>query len=185
MAARKSTLTNAFVSALIPRIEPTAEEIAEALTILALDPFDLRCAYCGNPYHTWDHLRPLVMDRRPTGYITEIANLVPACGPCNSSKGGSHWKTWMFGKAKGSPAFRGIAEVELRGQRLDSYERWRQPVKVDFAAILGDGDWQHYWSLCDAAITDLQAAQAIADRLKERVVATVKAAEAQALTPTS
>jgi HNH endonuclease len=175
MVARKSTLTNAFVSALIPRIEPTVEEIDEALTILALDPFDLRCAYCGNPYDTWDHLRPLVTARRPTGYITEIANLVPACNRCNSSKGKSHWKEWMFGQAKGSPLYRQIAELESRAVRLTAYENWRQPVKVDFGAILGDADWQQYWSLCDAVVADLQAAQAVADRLQERVVATIKA----------
>src|SRR6476646_3805040 len=79
MVARKSTLTNAFVSALIPSFEATAEEIDEALRILGLDPFDLRCSYCGGPNHTWDHLRPLVTKCKPTGHVTEIANLVPCC----------------------------------------------------------------------------------------------------------
>jgi hypothetical protein len=175
MVARKSTLTNAFVSALIPRIEPRIEEIDEALTILGLDPFDLRCAYCGNPYDTWDHLRPLVTDRRPTGYITEIANLVPACGKCNSSKGKSHWRDWLLGKAKGSPSFRQIPDLELRALRLTTYENWREPVRVDFCAIIGETDWQHYWSLCEAVVGDLQAAQTVADALKERIVAAIHA----------
>src|SRR5688500_18896923 len=95
MVARTSSITNAFVSALIPPIAPLLEEVDEALTILDLDPFQLSCAYCGRPYDTWDHLRPLVTDRRPTGYITEIANLVPSCNGCNSSKGKSYWKTWI------------------------------------------------------------------------------------------
>jgi 5-methylcytosine-specific restriction endonuclease McrA len=89
MVARKSTLTNAFVSALIPSFNATAEEIDEALRLLSLDPFNLQCSYCGAPYHTWDHLRPLVTKCKPTGYVTEIANIVPSCSPCNSSKGAS------------------------------------------------------------------------------------------------
>ena len=42
-----------------------------------------------------DHLRPLVKDKEPTGYISEIHNLVPSCGKCNQSKGNKEWKAWM------------------------------------------------------------------------------------------
>jgi len=38
----------------------------------------LQCSYCGTPATEWDHLRPLVMNKKPTGYISEIHNLVPA-----------------------------------------------------------------------------------------------------------
>lgn len=174
MVARTSTITNAFVSALIPRIQPKTEEIEEALKILALDPLNLQCAYCGSPYDTWDHLRPLVTDKKPTGYITEIANLVPACSRCNSSKGKSHWKAWMFGRAKGSPTFRQITDIESRAVRLTAYESWKEPVKVDFIAVLGEAEWQDYWLLRDAVIADLVAAQAVAKRLQERVIASVR-----------
>jgi hypothetical protein len=173
MVARTSTLTNAFVSALIPRVEPTADEIDEALLILALDPDDLRCSYCGQKYNTWDHLRPLVTGRKPTGFISEIANLVPACNPCNSSKGGSYWKDWMFGKASGSPASRRIPDVEARAVRLHAYESWREPIKLDFAAILGEIAWNDYWALCDRAVSDLRAAQDVANELKARIDAAV------------
>ncbi len=169
MVARKSTLTNAFVSALIPSFEASADEIDEALTILALDPFDLRCVYCGNASHTWDHLRPLVTKCKPTGYVTEIANLVPSCSPCNSSKGASPWKKWMFGKAKGSPLTRHIPDIELRANRLTKFENWREPIKVDFQAVLGDADWNRYWSLHDAVVNDMKAAQQVADALRKRV----------------
>src|SRR5947208_2927654 len=121
MVARKSTITNAFVSALIPSFPATAEEINEALQILGLDPFDLRCSYCGGTYHTWDHLRPLVTKCKPTGYVTEIANLVPSCSLCNSSKGASPWKKWMFGMAKGSPLARRVPDLESRANRLTEY----------------------------------------------------------------
>ncbi|MFL6304101.1 MAG: HNH endonuclease [Candidatus Sulfotelmatobacter sp.] len=59
----------------------------EALRILHIDPSDIRCAYCGNKSTEWDHLRPIITNQEPTGYITEISDLVPRCGKCNQSKG--------------------------------------------------------------------------------------------------
>jgi len=169
MVARKSTLTNAFVSALIPSFDPMAEEIDEALKILELDPANLHCSYCGGPYHTWDHLRPLVTKCKPTGYVTEIANLVPSCSPCNSSKGASPWKKWMFGQAKGSPLTRCVPDLEARANRLAAFESWREPIKVDFETVLGNADWNHYWSLHDAVVSDMKAAQQVAALLRKRV----------------
>ena len=96
MVSRKSSITNAFVNTLIPQITPKHEEIQEALSILGMDVTDVRCAYCGDKMTEWDHLRPLVFKLRPTGYISEIANLVPACHRCNSSKGNSAWRKWML-----------------------------------------------------------------------------------------
>src|SRR5262245_29718557 len=147
MVSRKSSITNAFVNAVIPTVTPSAEEIEQALTILGLDPVDLRCAYCGDTATEWDHLRPLVDKHRPTGYISEIANLVPSCGKCNQSKGNKDWRTWMLGKAPRSPNGRGVADVEARADRLERYQRWRTPTKVNFEAIIGQADWANYWEL--------------------------------------
>src|SRR4051812_20391359 len=80
MVSRKSSITNAFVNAVIPVVKPTHDEIEQAFQILGIDPNNPRCAYCGDRASEWDHLRPLVQNRRPTGYISEIANLVPSCG---------------------------------------------------------------------------------------------------------
>ena len=52
-----------------------------------MDPDNVACAYCGNAMTEWDHLNPLVMDKQATGFITEIQNLVPACGKCNQTNG--------------------------------------------------------------------------------------------------
>jgi len=100
MVSRKSSITNAFVSAIIPVIAPTHNEIEEALRILGMDPNDARCAFCGDKASEWDHLRPLVLQRRPTGYISEIANLVPLAGKCNQSKGNKPWRDWMVSAAR-------------------------------------------------------------------------------------
>src|SRR2546430_891955 len=106
MVSRKSSITNAFVSAIIPVIPPTHHEIEEALRILGISPDSPRCAYCGDKASEWDHLRPLVLRRRPTGYVSEIANLVPSCGKCNQSKGNKPWRGWVLGQGQRMPPLR-------------------------------------------------------------------------------
>src|SRR5207237_18415 len=122
-----SSITNAFVSAIIPVVFPTEADLAEALAILEMTPDNLRCAYCGDQYTEWDHLRPLVEGQQPTGYISEIANLVPSCGKCNQSKGKKPWREWMLSSAPCSPRSRGVHDLSRRILRLEQYERWRQP----------------------------------------------------------
>jgi HNH endonuclease len=169
MVSRKSSITNAFVNSVIPVVVPTVAEIKKALAILRMNANDIRCAYCGDRSTEWDHLRPLVVKRRPTGYISEIANLVPACGKCNQSKGNKDWRVWMLSNAKRSPTGRGIADVALRVARLNKYEGWRRPIRIDFETILGSDDWSHYWSLWEKLNSALDEAQIVADRLRVRV----------------
>jgi hypothetical protein len=171
MVSRKSSITNAFVNAVIPTVVPTPEEIEQALTILGLDPVDLRCAYCGDSATEWDHLRPLVLKHRPTGYVSEIANLVPSCGKCNQSKGNQAWRAWMLGKAPRSPTGRGVADVAARVERLDAYERWRPPTKLDFATIIGQEEWDRYWAMWEAVNGQLKECQRVADGLKQHILA--------------
>jgi len=174
MMSRKSSITNAFVNAVIPVVPPTHAEIAEALRILEQDLNDVRCAYCGDMTTEWDHFRPLVLNRRPTGYISEIANLVPACGKCNQSKGNKNWRAWMLSAAKLSPTGRGVADVGMRVARLEEFERWRAPVVVDFEGILGKEEWARYWAMCEAVIGEMRKCQDVADLLQERVLAGIK-----------
>ena len=125
VTGRSSSITNAFINAIIPIIEPTEAEELEALHILEIDPADIRCAYCGDKSTEWDHLRPIITNQEPTGYITEIANLVPSCGKCNQSKGKSHWRTWMLSRAALSPTTRRVVDLDTRITRLEQYEKWR------------------------------------------------------------
>jgi hypothetical protein len=170
MTSRKTSITNAFVCAIIPSIRPSVEEIAEALGILGMEPADVRCVYCGDRATEWDHLRPLVLKRRPTGFISEIANLVPSCGKCNQSKGNSAWRDWMLGKAKLSPTGRGVSNIADRVARLEAYERWRTPTRVDFESIIARDAWEHYWSLCERVIEDMRRCQEVADSVRAQVV---------------
>jgi hypothetical protein len=174
MVSRKSSITNAFVNAVIPIRMPTLEEIEKALAILGMDPTDVRCAYCGDRMTEWDHLRPLVKKSRPTGFITEIANLVPSCGKCNQSKGNTDWAKWMLSQtAKHSPTKRGIADVAARVARLEDYEKWLTPTMIDFEAVLGIDEWGNYWKLWDAINVELRKCQDAANLLRKKVAQTI------------
>jgi len=170
MVSRKSSITNVFVNSLVPVIPPTIDEIEEALAILGIEPNDMRCAYCGNKASEWDHLRPLVLQRRPTGFVSEIANLVPACGKCNQSKGNKPWRAWMLSNARWSPTSRGLEGVAERVVRLEAFERWRSPTKVDFESIVGTNDWTTYWSLCEKVNEELRQCQHVADAMRARII---------------
>ncbi len=176
MVSRKSSITNAFVNTLIPQIPPTVEEIEQALTVLAMDPADVRCAYCGDAKTEWDHLRPLVVKQRPTGYITEIANLVPACGKCNQSKRNAEWRIWMASKtAPRSQTARGKPDVAHRMARLEDYERWKVPIKIElFEKILGAEDWAAYWQSWQRINDDLRECQRIADGLRDKIANAIR-----------
>ncbi len=170
MVSRKSSITNAFVNALIPVIEPTHEEIEEALRILGMVPPAVFCVYCGDKMTEWDHLRPIVLKQRPTGYVSEIANLVPACGKCNQSKGNSPWRKWMMSTtAKHSPTARGKPDVAERIARLETYERWRPPTKIDIEAIIGKDEWEAYWKLWEKVNSDLRQYQQVANSLRAKI----------------
>jgi len=140
ISARTSTMTNAFVHAIIPVIYPTDEDIEEVLQILGMTENTVCCAYCGAPHTEWDHFFNLVQDKEPTGFISEIWNLVPSCSKCNSSKGSQYWEAWMRSDAKLSPKSRGIKDLEERIRRLKSYEALTKTrrTKLNFAEIAGD-----------------------------------------------
>lgn len=170
---RSSSITAAFIQAIVPVVEPTTSEIAEALAILGMTSGACVCAYCGDPRTEWDHFRPLVTNQRPTGYITEIANLVPSCGKCNQSKGSKHWRIWITSNARRSPATRSVANLDMKIRRLEAYEKWRVPQKVDFESLVGTALYNQHWGNWKELLQLLERAQQLA--------ITVRNAAAQAL----
>lgn len=166
VTGRSSSITNAFINAIIPRIEPTEEEELEALRILGMTPSDIRCAYCADKATEWDHLRPIISNQQPTGYVTEIANLVPSCGKCNQSKGKSHWRAWMEGTARLSPASRKIPDLAVRIARLERYEAWQKPRRLDFAAMVGEELWKRHRQNWSDVLDLLKKSQALANEIR-------------------
>ena len=170
ITGRTSTLTNSFVNAIIPVFKPTEAEVIEALEVLGMSPDIIVCAYCGDGKTEWDHLRPLVHGKKPTGYISEIANLVPSCGKCNQSKSGSEWHSWIQGSARLSPQTRRIPNLEQRIERLRAFERWRSPLRIDFAVSTGSVLWDRYWKQHEQLTGLLKECQETADAVRQAVV---------------
>jgi hypothetical protein len=169
ITGRASTITNSFVNSIIPVFTPTNEEILEALSILGMSLGDLRCAYCGDRATEWDHLRPIVKAQRPTGFVSEIANLVPACSKCNQSKSGHDWRSWIEGSARLSPKVRGISNLAGRIARLEAFVQWREPRRVDFEAVAGAQLWKQHWENHASLLGRMRDCQVIAEQIRVAV----------------
>lgn len=181
ITGRSSSITNSFVNGIVPIIKPSDAEIDEALDVLGMSD-EVVCAYCGDAATEWDHLRPLVQHQRPTGYIHEIHNLVPACGKCNQSKGNKHWREWMFGPARLSPKSRNVSDIDARAATLERYEQWTHPTKVDFAALVGEELWAEHWANHRALLKQMKAAEEVVEQIRERIASGVTDAVEPTLT---
>jgi hypothetical protein len=169
ITGRSSSITNSFINSIIPVVPPTDPEVEEALAVLGMDYESCCCSYCGDTASEWDHLRPLVKDKKPTGYISEIHNLVPACGKCNQSKGNKAWEAWMRSTAKLSPSTRGISDIEARIKGLRAYERWGRPTKLDFEQIVGSETWSKHWENWSIIQAHMKEAQVVAQQINRAV----------------
>jgi 5-methylcytosine-specific restriction endonuclease McrA len=83
LIARTSTLTNAIVHSVVPY--DSNEKINRVLNERFNDVHV--CQYCGLGAKSLDHLFPLVVNKKLSGYISDANNLIPCCKDCNSSKG--------------------------------------------------------------------------------------------------
>jgi hypothetical protein len=166
ITGRSSSITAAFVCAKIPRIEPSNDEINTALTILQMSPLDIRCAYCGNQSTEWDHLHPLVKNKKPTGFITEIRNLVPSCGKCNQSKGNKDWKEWMTSNAPLSPKTRDVPDLDNKIKIIKNYETWGKLKSVDLHSMISPQIWEKHWANLESLQKVMNNAQSHAIELR-------------------
>lgn len=171
ITGRSSSITNAFINSIIPIVPPTEEKVREALAVLGMDKDSFQCSYCGVTASEWDHLRPLVLNKKPTGYISEIHNLVPSCGKCNQSKGNKNWRAWMFSDAKLSPKSRGVPNIEEKADKLEAYENWERPTKVDFESVVGSEVWSQHWQNWELVQETMREAQLLANEIKTKVAA--------------
>ena len=169
ITGRATSITNSFVNSIIPVVYPSKDEVHEALAILSIDPSDVRCAYCDDPSTEWDHLRPLVLDKRPTGYISEIANLVPACGKCNQSKGNKPWEKWIISSAPLSPKSRSIPNLSEKIERLKVYEKWGNVEPFDFEFVIGEENWTQHWNNWQLVLNEMKKSQELATELREQI----------------
>ena len=163
---RISSVTNAFVNGIIPIIKPTREEVTKALEDLGMnDEKGIRCAYCGGKYSEWDHFHPIVKDGKPSGFISEINNLVPCCSSCNSKKRNKDWREYMD-KVQDNDG-----QKERRMELLEKYEgkRRRKISENEFKRICGEEDWAEHWINHDKLVEQMKNYQACSDRLMKKL----------------
>lgn len=141
---RGTSIAAAFVHAIIPR---EADEQAIADNVKRFGFKSGECVYCGSPATDTDHFFALVKGGRPSGYYHSTSNLVPACGPCNQSKGGTDWRTWLTGNAKRSPRRRGVTDIDERVSRLERLAAEITPAQTEHEMIakVGAQLWERYW----------------------------------------
>lgn len=174
IVGRTSSITNAFVNGIIPVIEPTEAEIEDALNTLGMNKGNICCCYCGDTCTEWDHFHPLIKNKLPTGYISEIHNLVPSCGKCNQSKGNKNWKEWMLSNAALSPKTRKIPDMEERIKKLEEYEEKYKAVIIDFESMVGSEKWKLHWRNCERLHQMMQESQKVSDEIKEEILEKLK-----------
>ncbi|UOR00146.1 HNH endonuclease (plasmid) [Hymenobacter sp. 5317J-9] len=167
----KTSIRRAFINTIVPEVRPTAAQEAAWRAQLGIAPLavdGLGCVYCGRPATQLDHFRNLTAaDGRPSGYITDIYNLVPCCSTCNSSKAGKHWKIWMTSNAANAPNKRlSATELADRVAVLDRFEVWSTPLatRLDVLALIGVSEWEQYEADVAAVVVLLQAARQRSDR---------------------
>jgi len=86
----------------------------------------------------------------------------------------------MLRPSGNSPTQRGVPDVPERIARLEAFERWRTPSRIDFEAIVGTAAYAAYWAEMDRVIAELESSQKLADGLRHTIA---EAADAWQIRP--
>ena len=106
--------------------QSTRERWADAMKVLNQTLGAETCVFCGEAADEWDHLNPILVNDKPTGYGHTIGNLVPACSACNKSKKNRNWNLFMDGNTA-------LGAVD-RLDRLNAYVDKFPSTPVDVSA---------------------------------------------------
>lgn len=71
----------------------------------------------------------------------------------------------MLGPAARSPATRGITDLQERVSRLEAFSRWREPIRLDYEALIGKSAWDAYLQHLDVAVKHLSDAHKLGREL--------------------
>ena len=170
LKGRSSTISNAFTISITPYISPTDDQVADFYK--ALDIQEGQCAYCLGDGNGRDHLKPLVRNGMPTGYITDINNLVPCCQACNSSKGAKDFQTWYLSpKNIKRLKSRGLTETQIN-HRFNVVSQFENKIgtPIDYESIVGHDLWEEFNARRKAMIQQLQENQRFCDTLQTMIL---------------
>lgn len=174
LKGRSSTISNAFVIGITPYIRPDDSELEAYYSALGIQ--EGQCAYCLGDGNGRDHLKPLVINGMPSGYITDIHNLVPCCQKCNSSKGSKDFKTWYKSKANIKRLKQaGLSDqtIEERYNKICEYEKL-VPEPLNYEALVGKELWNEYKARLERLQKELSDNQMFCDKLNEIITKAIK-----------
>lgn len=158
---RRTTIVNAFASALAPRDDFDLIKIELALVELGQQNLKkLSCVFCGELAQTWDHLENLVKDGKLHGYGHRIGNLVPCCKDCNSKKGGKRFADYVEMLELSS-----AAKVELIS-RLEKHISTAKRIDLDH---INKNTLAEYYSIQQQILNLMQEADKIAHLIREKM----------------
>ena len=77
------------------------------------------CIYCGSAQvERWDHLVSV-----RAGGATVLGNMVPACQPCDDSKGSRDYRVWLTSEARRNPARNNPFAHQEVIRRVEAYQK--------------------------------------------------------------
>lgn len=144
LKSRTSTINNAFAISITPYMYPSQIEVVHFLEELNIK--EGQCAYCLGESNAMDHVKPLVTNGLPTGYITEIRNLVPCCSACNSAKGAKDFLVWYKSQKNVERLYKKGLTNEQLDNRYNIVSAYidKIPQPINYKEILGDEVWAEY-----------------------------------------
>ncbi len=167
---RSSTINNAFAIAITPYLPPSSDNLDWYYDELGINPD--QCGYCLQESNSVDHIRPLVRKGLPTGYITNIYNLIPCCSTCNSKKGAKDFQEWYCGNdniARLHTLGLSDEQIQERFSIICRFIEKHMPEPLDYEQILGKDSWDEYKRRKDRIIEQLVDNQRFCDELKQRI----------------
>ncbi len=167
LRSRASTISNAFAISITPCKYPTENEIKEFYKRLEIR--EGQCAYCLGEANAMDHIKPLVNNGLPTGYITEIKNLVPCCAICNSSKGKKEFAKWYKSESNlNRLRQKGLSDSDIQ-KRYEIISNYISNIDlpIDYRKIVGDDLWNEYIKRLKNMIELLRKNQEFCDDLNK------------------
>lgn len=165
---RISTINNSFVQSIIPRIsEKDQVKLKKYYEELGIE--QNQCVYCLKKGKvTGDHLHPLIKDKMPTGYITDINNIVPCCPDCNSSKGGKEFIDWYKSdcNVKRLNNF-GISDEQInqRYKIIVNYINNHHQEPLNLKDVFGEDDWNEFNKIKNQLEEKLKECKEFCDKL--------------------
>lgn len=179
LSGRKSTIAKSFSDGIAPRLQPTREEHEQFIKFFPKVDGNHKCAYCGDRFEYYEHFRPLVIGTKPTGYGSDIYNLVPSCGNCNQNKGNSNWKEWMDDNRNAGRADK--FAHRKRVDQLKNFEKWGEEkvIFIDYEKVVGSEKWQQYMKDYQTICETLNEMHKLQKEIKSVIVNEVKKASNQ------